>query len=89
MPGTDLGTGFGEQVTTTVDHTSSSPYDCLSWAAIIFSTTVEDADEDGVPDKLELNSGLKEPNGEPLPDIRAMEAQAGGTAKRIHQGSLR
>ena len=65
MPGTDLGTGFGEQVTTTVDHTSSSPYDCLSWAAIIFSTTVQDADEDGLLDKLELSTAvLKEPNGE-------------------------
>ena len=37
MPGTDLHTGYGEQVTTRVDHTKSSPYDCLAWAAVVFS----------------------------------------------------
>ena len=34
--------GYGEQVTTTVSHGKTSPYDCLAWAAIIFSTTVQD-----------------------------------------------
>ena len=33
-----------------------------------------DTDLDGLPDKLEDISGLKDPNGEPLPDFRAMGA---------------
>ena len=38
MPGKDFLGGYGEEVSTTVDHGSSTPYECLSWAAIIFST---------------------------------------------------
>ena len=38
-PDTDPNVNFGETVTTTVDHSNLNPYDCLSWAAIIFSTT--------------------------------------------------
>src|SRR5690349_4133312 len=53
MPGTDRNVGFGEEVSTDVDHGKSSPYDCLAWAAIIFSTRVQDSDADGIPDKLE------------------------------------
>ena len=58
--GDRFGSSYGEQVTTTVDHGSNSPYDCLSWAAIIFSTTVQDTDEDGLPDKLELTQTVIE-----------------------------
>ena len=57
-----------------MDHTHTTPYDCLSWAAIVFSTTVKDTDADGMPDKLEDVSGLKDPTGQPLPDLRAMGA---------------
>ena len=54
MPGaTNPADGFGEFVTTTVEHGNASPYDCLSWAAIIFSTTVKDLENDGIPDGLE------------------------------------
>ena len=76
MPGVDSNDGFGEQVTTTVTHGNSSPYDCLSWAAIVFSTSLRDTDQDGLVDKLEDVSGLKDPNGTPLPDLRAMGAQS-------------
>ena len=48
---------YGEQFTTTLTHGSNSPYDCLSEAAIIFSTSVEDdevagdaVDDDGTND---------------------------------------
>ncbi len=67
---------YGEQVTTEVDHASATPYDCLAWSAIIFSTPVKDADEDGLPDGLEDNSGLKSPDGKPLPDLNAMGASS-------------
>jgi hypothetical protein len=49
------------------------------WAAIAFSTTVKDADGDGLIDKLEDVSGLQEPDGEALPDLHAMGA---GSDKR-------
>ena len=76
MPGNDLLEGDGEEVRTFVDHGSTSPYECLSWAAIIFSTTVMDTDSDEIPDKLEDVSGLKDPNGEALPDLWAMGASS-------------
>jgi len=74
MPSRDPGLGFGEEVSTTVDHTKTSPSDCLAWAAIAFSTTVQDVDGDGLIDKLEDVSGLHEPDGEALPDLHAMHA---------------
>jgi uncharacterized protein YjbI with pentapeptide repeats len=73
MPGTDGG-NFGEQVTTRVDHVSTSPYDCISWAAIVFSTTVDDVDGDGLVSKLEDTSGLVNPANQPYPDLHAMGA---------------
>lgn len=76
MPGATFGE-YGEEVTTTVDHGKSSPYDCLAWAAIIFSTTVKDTDDDGYPDLLESSvNPLKGPDGQALPDMRAMGADA-------------
>jgi hypothetical protein len=74
MPGTDPNDGFGEKVTTTSDHTSTTPNDCLAWSAIIFSTTVADTDADGQPDKLEETNNMKLPDGTPLPDLKAMGA---------------
>ena len=86
MPGTDSGDGFGETVTTAVDHgarnQNSTPYECLSWAATIFSTSVADTDNDGLPDGIEAaTGGLKDPatksfpNGRPLPNLYAMGAR--------------
>ncbi len=79
---------YGEQVTTTVDHTSSSPYECLAWSAIIFSTTVQDADHDGLPDRLEDISGLLAPNGTPLPDLHAMGASSQHKDLFIEAGAM-
>ena len=81
--------GFGETVSLAIDHTNNSPYECLSWAAVIFSTKVKDADADGLPDALELeNGGLKDPDpadllntstpaGRPLPYLWGMGARVG------------
>src|SRR5206468_2823290 len=65
------------------------PYDCLAWAAIIFSTTVQDTDGDGLPDMLEDVSGLKEPTGELLPDLRAMGASSRHKDLFIEIGAMR
>jgi hypothetical protein len=79
--------GFGETASTAVDHLNSSPYECLTWAAVIFSTTIKDVDHDGLPDGLEdAVSGLKDPNprdplnappvGRSLPNLNAMKADS-------------
>jgi hypothetical protein len=88
MPGTDFADGFGETATTSVDHGATNqhatPYECLSWAAIIFSTAVADTDSDGLPDGVEnAAGGLKDPptpafpEGQPLPDLHGMGARVG------------
>ena len=66
--------GFGETVTVTVDHTKLTPYDCLSWGAIIFSTAVADIDDDGAPDGVEDRvAGLHlDADGSELPNLPAM-----------------
>jgi len=81
--------GFGETATTEVDHTNNTPYECLSWAAVIFSTAVKDVDADGLPDGLEdATSTLKDPDpvnplGRDLPRLRAMGANQGsGTSHK-------
>ena len=38
-----------------VDHGSSSPYDCLSWVAIVSSANVEDTDKDGLLNQWETH----------------------------------
>ena len=48
--------------------------DCTSWSAMVLSTDVQDTDEDGLLDEWEINSGLLDPNGQPLPDLAAMGA---------------
>jgi hypothetical protein len=68
---------FGEQVTARVTHTLPLLlYDCLSTGAVVFSTTTQDSDGDGLSDKLEQLSGLKNPAGLPYPDIHTMGARA-------------
>ena len=61
MPGTTTADGFGETVTTTVDHANASPYDCVSVGAIIFSAAVKDDDRDGIPDGVEDGIATKDP----------------------------
>ena len=73
-PGSNSG-AYGETATTTVDHSGGGGYDCLSWGAVIFSTAVEDIDEDGIPDGVEdANPALLDPDGTPLPNLHAMGA---------------
>jgi hypothetical protein len=62
----------GNSVTTLV--TPSSAHTCLSFAAIVMSTTVQDTDNDGLPDVWETNTGLTDPHGNPLPPLSAMGA---------------
>jgi hypothetical protein len=71
MPGLNFADGFGETVTTTVKHVNQSPYDCLSWGAIVFSTAVADVDSDGIPDGIEDSVGglTLDANGDTLPDV--------------------
>src|SRR4030095_2650847 len=55
------------------DNTKFTPYDCLSWSAILLSTVVQDTDGDGLLDVWEENSSgnnqLTDPNGVPLPPL--------------------
>jgi hypothetical protein len=60
-------------VTISVDK-DGNPFDCLSWGAIVFSTTVQDSDHDGLLDVWETTSGLQDPDGRLLPDLAAMGA---------------
>jgi hypothetical protein len=72
--------GDAPSVTLTVDHGSPqkfTPYDCLSWSAILFSTAVQDTDGDGLLDVWEENSSnnpITDPNGVPLPPLADMGA---------------
>jgi hypothetical protein len=51
--------------------------DCLSYSAIAFRTTVEDTDEDGLLNIWEESaSTIFDPNGEPLPRLKEMGANA-------------
>ena len=79
-PGTNSAGGYGETVTTTVDHAGGGGDDCLTWGAIIFSTAVADAEPgggDGLPDGLEdAVGGLKDPDGLQLPDFQAIGASS-------------
>jgi hypothetical protein len=68
---------YGERVETRVDHESTSPYDCLAWGAIVFSTEVADGDGDGLVSALEDYSGLLNGDGQPLPDLHSMGASSG------------
>ena len=69
--------GDASSATVTIDH-DGTPYDCLSGGAFILKTTVDDDDEDGIPDKLEsagTSGSLSDPTGELLPDLYAMGAR--------------
>src|SRR5262249_45232228 len=68
MPGAHVAE-YGEVISTGVDHSNTSPYDCLSWGAVIVSTPVADVDHDGLPDGLEDNTGelAKDAGGAALP----------------------
>jgi hypothetical protein len=77
MPGRPGGSDrFGEFVTTTVAATNKAPAACRAWAAVFFSTAVADAEDDGIPDGLEMAAGgLKDPDNAELPNLHAMGAR--------------
>ncbi|MET0212727.1 MAG: hypothetical protein ABW292_06980, partial [Vicinamibacterales bacterium] len=56
VPGLPV-TAYGEEATVQVAHTTASPYDCAATSAIVFSTTVEDTDFDGLLDNDEVGLG--------------------------------
>jgi hypothetical protein len=47
---------------------------CVQFSAMVFSTTVEDPDHDGLISVWETTPNLTDPNGLPLPDLSAMGA---------------
>ena len=80
MPGTGVNGAYGETVTSKVTHTKKSPYDCLAWAGTWFSTTVLDAEDDGIPDRLERSGNgvvqpVLDPNGVQHDNFYAMGAR--------------
>ena len=58
-----------------VNHDGLSSFDCLSWGATVFSTEVQDTDNDGLLDVWEQNVSLVDPKGQPLPNLYAMDAR--------------
>jgi hypothetical protein len=68
-----LGSGASSAVVT-VDHFNFTPFDCLSWGATIFSTAVQDTDNDGLLDIWETSTTLVDPLGVALPNLAAMGA---------------
>jgi hypothetical protein len=79
---------YGEQVQTKVDHVSALPYDCLAWAATVFSTAVQDSDDDGLVDQLEAVSGLRNPADDPFPDLASMGAIVGQRDLFVEVGAM-
>ena len=65
---------YGGTVTTSIDHQpATGGYDCITSAAVIFSTTVQDNDHDGLPDGLEdATAAMTDPDGTALPKLKAM-----------------
>src|SRR5206468_4796640 len=67
---------YGDSVTTSVDHTGLSTFDCLSWGAIVYRTAVVDTDGDGLLDRWEdSNPPLRDPDNHPLPNLKLMGAK--------------
>ena len=66
---------YGETVSTSIFHTPGGAYDCVALGAVVFSTSIEDVDKDGLPDALEnALSPLTDADGSTLPDLKAMGA---------------
>ena len=62
-------------VTTGVNHDGFNSFDCLTWAAVVYRTTVKDSDGDGLLDRWESSTDtLYDPYGRPLPNLAAMGA---------------
>ena len=81
---------YGETVTSKVTYGKDTPYECPTWAATIFSTTILDADHDGIPDRLEQAGGpLKDPNDVELPKLYEMGARSNKKNILIEVNALR
>ena len=48
--------------------------DCLAFSAMVFKTTVQDDDDDGLVDRWEVSPPPTDPRGSPLPDLVSMGA---------------
>jgi hypothetical protein len=68
--------GNDSTVMTSVVPLSPAGTDCLSWSAIVFSTTVQASDGDGLLDIWKTSVPV-DPNGVALPNIQAMDAKTG------------
>ena len=77
--------GFGETLVATLDHTSRTPYDCVSLGAIVMSTAIKDVDGDGAADGIEdgiATAGAtstpvtKDADGTALPNLSAMNGSS-------------
>ena len=66
-----------QEITTGVDMDGVANGDCLTWAAVVYRTTVKDGDGDGLarPVGDVRRRHMLDPNGMPLPNLAAMGAQ--------------
>ncbi len=79
-------------VTTSVDQGVGgfSSWGCLTWAAVVYRTTVKDFDGDGLLDRWEASeSPILDPNGQALPNLKAMGALPNRKDLFIEIGYLR
>jgi len=70
----NLMSGNDASISTKVTPGDPASTACLSWGAVVFSTTVQDSDGDGLLDIWETTSGLTDPHGQTLPDLHGMGA---------------
>ena len=74
---TDLQLSAGTDATTVTVDRLGLLSDCLTFSAMVFKTTVQDADEDGLVDRWEISPPPHDPLGRALPDSRGDESQPG------------
>ena len=82
---------YGQTVTTTIDHSpTTGGFDCITSGAVIFSTAVQDNDDDGLPDGLEdATSAMTDPDGTPLPNLHAMGADSNQADAFVEVNAMR
>jgi hypothetical protein len=61
-------------VTVRIDNDGLSNFDCVNGGSFVLGTTLQDQDGDGLLDKWEDSTAESDPNGKPLPDLKAMGA---------------
>jgi hypothetical protein len=75
MPGSSDST-YGENVTTSVSASNTTPAACRAWTAVFASFNVLDFDGDGLPDGVEDGLATKDPDNTNLPNLKAMGAKS-------------